>query len=98
VVLQKINLAEDSKAPLQLFGILFFFYIDSCPKLRLFCPYQSSLGTVHKRRPQSGGGKFVQCGHFSDKGGSSDAAVQTFWRKNFGFFKNYGVSARTMGG
>jgi len=27
------------------------------------------LGTVYKRRPQSGGRVFVQCGHFADKGG-----------------------------
>jgi len=39
------------------------------------------LGAVHKRRPQSWGGRFVQCGHFADKGGSSDADVRTFWSK-----------------
>jgi len=46
------------------------------------------LGTVHKRRPQSGG--FVQCGHFSDKGegGSSDAGLRTFWRKKIRNFRN----------
>jgi len=29
---------------------------------------------------------------------SSDADVRSFWRKNFGFFEIYGVSARTEGG
>jgi len=28
----------------------------------------SPLGSVHKRRPQSGERGFVQCGYFSDKG------------------------------
>jgi len=31
------------------------------------------------------------------RGDSSDADVRTFWRKNFGFFEIYGVSARTRG-
>jgi len=48
-----------------------------------------SYGAVHKGRLQSGG--FVQCGHFSDKGGSSDANVRTFWRKKHRFFEIYGV-------
>jgi len=43
--------------------------------------------------------RFVQCGHFADKGGggSSDANVHTFGAKNLGFFKIYGVSS-TEGG
>jgi len=40
---------------------------------------------------------FVQCGHFTDKEGSSDADVRIFWCKNFGFFEIYGVSERTRG-
>jgi len=31
---------------------------------------------------------FVQCGHFADSGGSSDADVRTFWCKKFGIFRN----------
>jgi len=27
-----------------------------------------------------GGGRFVQCGHFADMGGSLDADVRNFWR------------------
>jgi len=48
----------------------------------------TSLGAVHKICPQFG--------HFLDKegGGSSDADVRTIGAKNFGFFNNYGVSAR----
>jgi len=36
-----------------------------------------------------GGGGFVQCGHFSDKGGrkgSSEARVRTFWLKKYRIF------------
>jgi len=54
------------------------------------------LGTVHKRRPQSEG--VVQCRHYADKGGSSDADVRAFWCKKLQFFEIYGVSARTRGG
>jgi len=43
-------------------------------------------GAVHKRRPQSGG--VSKCGHFSDKGGSSDADVRTFWSKILRIFRN----------
>jgi len=46
-------------------------------------------------RSQRGG--VVQCGHFADKGDSSNADVRIFWRKNFGFFEIYDVSARTRG-
>jgi len=35
-----------------------------------------------------GGGGFVQCGHFSDKEGSSVEDVRTFGAKNSGFFRN----------
>jgi len=35
---------------------------------------------------------------FCGQGGSSDADVRTFWCKKFGFFKIYGVLARTRGG
>jgi len=39
---------------------------------------------------------FVQCGHFSDEGGSSDADVRTFLaQKNLGVFEIYVVSTRT---
>jgi len=31
------------------------------------------------------------------EGGSSDADVRTFWRKNLGFFEIYGVSAAIKG-
>jgi len=41
---------------------------------------------------------FVQCRHFSDKEGSSDADVRTFFCKKFRFFKIYGVSLRSRGG
>jgi len=52
---------------------------------------------VHKRRPQSGRG-FVQCGHFSEKGGGGFCKCgrpQCLVQKNFGFFEFFGVSART---
>jgi len=55
------------------------------------------FGTVHERRPQSGGRGFVQCGHFADKEGRGVLQMRTsalFGAKNFGFFKIYGVSAR----
>jgi len=58
------------------------------------------LGAVHKRRPQlGGGGGFVQCEYFVDKGegGSSDVDVHIFWRKNFEFFEIYGVFVRWYG-
>jgi len=32
---------------------------------------------------------------FFGQGGSLDADIRTFWRKNFGFFKIYGVFAWT---
>jgi len=32
------------------------------------------------------------------QGGSSDVVVCTFWCKKIGFFKIYGMSARTRGG
>jgi len=35
-----------------------------------------------------GGGEFVQCGYFADKGGSSDADVCTFWHKKLRIFLN----------
>jgi len=54
------------------------------------------LSGVDKRHPQLEG--VIQCGHFADKGGASDADVRTFWRKNFGFLKMYGMSARTRWG
>jgi len=38
------------------------------------------------------GGAFVQCRHRTDKRGSSDADVCTFWCKTFGSFEIYGVS------
>jgi len=41
--------------------------------------------------------KFVQCEYFQKKGGSLDMDVCTFWRKNIGFFKIYGLSARSKG-
>jgi len=45
------------------------------------------------------GREIVQCGHFSDKGNSSDADVCTFWCKKLRiFFEIYGVSARTREG
>jgi len=34
------------------------------------------------------GGEFVQCGHFADKGGSSDADIRTFFRKKLRIFRN----------
>jgi len=36
---------------------------------------------------------FVQCGHFADKGVSSDADIHTFWCKKLLDFSIYGVSA-----
>jgi len=51
------------------------------------------LGTVHKRRPQSG--EFVQCGHFADKEFLQMRTSARFGAKNFRFFEVYGVSART---
>jgi len=54
------------------------------------------LGTVYKRRLQSGGRGFVQCGQFSEKGeGPSYANVRTFWCKKLRIFQNFGVSTRT---
>jgi len=32
-----------------------------------------------------------------NQGGSSDVDIRTFWRKKFGLFEIYGVSARTRG-
>jgi len=57
----------------------------------------SRKGAVHKRCPQSEGRRFVQCGHFSDKG-EEVLQMRTsalFGTKNFGFFEIYGVSAGT---
>jgi len=34
------------------------------------------------------GGRFVQCGHFVDKGGSTEADVRTFWCKKLRIFDN----------
>jgi len=55
------------------------------------------LGAVDKRRPQSGGGGFVQCEHFADKGVSSDTYVRTFWRKKFGIFLKFMVCLHEQG-
>jgi len=68
---------------------------------------------VHKRRPQLGGRRFAQCGHFSDKGvmRTSDVDVRNFNKncelqmrtfamfgaKTFEFFEIYVVFARTRG-
>jgi len=51
------------------------------------------LGAVHKRCPQS---EVVQCGHFTNKGGVFQMWTSAlFGEKIIGFFKIYGVSART---
>jgi len=43
------------------------------------------LGAVHKRRPQSG--RFVQCGHFADKGNSTDVRTYLYIKtSNFSKF------------
>jgi len=42
--------------------------------------------------------RVVQCGHFSDKENSADEESALFGAKHFGFFKIYGVSARTREG
>jgi len=60
--------------------------------------YGTKEAAVYKRRPQSRRKGSVQCGHFSDKMGSSEVDVLTLWCKNnFGFFEIFGVSARTRG-
>jgi len=61
-----------------------------------------SLGAVHKRRPQSGGRGYVQCGRFSDKGGrgslfSASADVRTFWCKNLRIFRKFMVCPQGQG-
>jgi len=43
-------------------------------------------GAVRKGRLQLGGG-VVQCGHFVNKGSSSDADVHNFWCKKSDFSK-----------
>jgi len=50
------------------------------------CLWTKGLSIKDVRTLQSGG--FVQCGHFEDKRGSSDADVKitVFGAKNFGFF------------
>jgi len=53
---------------------------------------------------RSQGGGVAQCGHFSDKGGSSDADVCSFWCKKLRIFhgerglSQYGYSADKGGG
>jgi len=54
------------------------------------------LGTLHKRLPKSWG--FVQCGHFSDKGVSSDADVRTIWCKKTLDFSKFMVCPHGQGG
>jgi len=46
-----------------------------------------NLVTVHKRCWQSGGGGYVQCGHFSDKGVLQIRTSALFGAKNFGYFE-----------
>jgi len=54
------------------------------------------LRAVHKRRPQSG--EVCPVWTFCGRGVFLDAAVLTFWGKNFWMFKIYGVSALTRRG
>jgi len=46
-----------------------------------------ALGAIHKNVRSDGDGG-PQCGHFSDKGDSSDADVCTFWCKKLRIFRN----------
>jgi len=51
------------------------------------------LGAVHKIRPQSGVRRFVQCGHFSDKGeGVLQMRTSTFFDAKISFFEKYIVT------
>jgi len=55
------------------------------------------VGAVYKISPQSEGRGFVQCGHFSKKGGGGlQMRTSTLIGKKY-FFEIYGVSARTRG-
>jgi len=58
----------------------------------IFQGHSDTLGAVHKRRPQSGGGRFVQCGQggFFICGSLQFAVKLQIFR-----FEIYGVSART---
>jgi len=73
----------------------FSLFIVKFKKLGLIDP----LRAVLKRRPQSGGKGFVQCGHFADKGNGvlQMRTFAHFGAKNFKFFEIYGVSARKRG-
>jgi len=59
---------------------------SSCPLST--CPYKTSAVR---------GGGVCPVRIFRGQGGSSDANVRTFWRKNIGFVEIYGVSARDKG-
>jgi len=63
-------------------------------------PDQARLETVHKRRPQSGGGSLCPVRTFFGQGGEGVLQMRTsalFGAKNFGFFEIYGMSKRTRG-
>jgi len=53
---------------------------------------------VHKGHLQSGGGRFVQCGYFADKRGSSVVDVRTFWCKKHRIFRNLWCVLTDKGG
>jgi len=56
-------------------------------RLKSFLQYKSDIKrpSIKDVRRQA---KFVQCGHFTDKGGISDADVRTFWcKKTLNFSK-----------
>jgi len=53
-------------------------------------------GAVHKRRPQPGGGGFIQCGQ-GGRGFFRCGRPQFLAQKNSGFFEIYDVTARTRG-
>jgi len=55
------------------------------------------LGAVHKRCPQSGGRRGLSSADM-EEGVLQVWISALFGAKNFGSFKNFGVSARTRGG
>jgi len=58
-----------------------------------------TLGAIHKRRPQSGRRRVIQCGYFSVKRGKrfQNRTSALFGAKYYGFFEICGVSARKRG-
>jgi len=50
-----------------------------------FVVFPCERPSIKDVRSQGGGG-FVQCGHFADKGGSLDADVRNFWGEKLRIF------------